>query len=95
MVAAMVPRSLISPLTITLAALGLACMAIGVVYFAVTSAHLPSFIPGHVAVPTHALKNGRIIRTHADTKRGMAALAVAAVVFAAAWFLRFRYEPVD
>src|SRR5437763_1293166 len=68
---AMVPRSLISPLAIALIVGGVLLAAIGAVYLVVAAAHLPGFLPGHVAVPTHALRNGRLIHTHADTKKGI------------------------
>ncbi len=91
----MVPRSLVSPLAIFLVAVGLGVAALGVVYLVVTAAHLPGFLPGHLVVPTRALKNGRFIHTHTESKRGVVALSAAGVVFAGAWFLKFRYEPMD
>jgi hypothetical protein len=91
----MVPRSLISPLSIVLVVVGLLLAVVGVIYLVVNAGHLPGFLPGHLSVPTHALRNGRVIRTHADTKKGLAVLVAAAITFIAAWYLKFRYDPVD
>lgn len=91
----MVPRRLVSPLAILLVAVGLGVTAVGVIYLVVTAAHLPGFLPGRLVVPTHAVKNGRFIHTHTESKRGVVALCAAGLVFSAAWFLKFRYEPMD
>jgi hypothetical protein len=89
----MVPRSLISPLAIGLLVVGVLLAVVGVVYLTTAASHLPSFFPGHLA--PHRLRNGQFIRTHASKKKGIFALFVAVLVFGGAWFLKYRYQPVD
>lgn len=60
--------------TVILAVLGVVLAVVGVIYFADTAGHLPSFFPGHQAGSAHH-----------HTKHGIAALAVALVAFAGAW----------
>lgn len=64
-------RNLIVPAVL----LGLAFLAIAVVYFVEPASSLPSFFPGHEAGSSHH-----------HTKHGIAALAVAAACFVFAWF---------
>ena len=60
--------------TIALVVVGIVCVVVGVVYFAETAAHLPSFFPGHQAGDT---------KHH--TKHGIAAIVVGLIAFAGAW----------
>jgi amino acid permease len=71
----------ISPLTWLLIVVGLAFLAVGVIYLTVTAPNLPSFIPGHVGHVKHARHY---------KKRGVGSLAVAVVAFAGAWWNEFR-----
>jgi amino acid permease len=59
--------------------LGLALVAIAVVYFVTTAHSLPSFFPGHVSASSSEAG-------HHHTKHGIAALVVALALFAFAWF---------
>lgn len=60
--------------TIALVLLGVACVVVGIVYFAETATRLPSFFPGHQAGDT---------KHH--TKHGIAAVVVGLIAFAGAW----------
>lgn len=62
-------------LVIPAAVLGVALIAVAIVYFADTASSLPSFFPGHQSGSTHH-----------HTKHGIAALVVALGLFAFAWF---------
>jgi uncharacterized membrane protein len=62
-------RGLLAGLLFVLAILGLVA---GIMYFSMTAHALPSFLPGHVA-SAHA--------TYKHTKRGIAAIVVAIVLF--------------
>lgn len=62
-------RGLFAGLLFVLAILGVVA---GIMYFSMTAHALPSFLPGHAA-SAHA--------TYKHTKRGIAALVVAAVLF--------------
>ena len=63
------------PLTWLLIAVGLAFVALAIVYFADTAAALPSWLPGH--------QRGS---AHHPTKHGIAAAALAIVSWIGAWF---------
>ena len=60
--------------TALLAVLGVVLVVVGIVYFAESAAHLPSFFPGHQKGSTH---------TH--TKHGLLAVVLALVAFGGAW----------
>jgi NADH:ubiquinone oxidoreductase subunit 5 (subunit L)/multisubunit Na+/H+ antiporter MnhA subunit len=66
-------------LVVPAAILGVALVAIAVVYFAEPAHSLPSFFPGHVSA-SEAEAN------HHHTKHGIAALILALACFAFAWF---------
>ena len=68
-------RSLVIPAVI----LGIVLVVVAIVYFAEPQLSLPSFFPGHSSA-TAAEAN------HHHTKHGIAALVVAAALFAFAWF---------
>jgi Na+/H+ antiporter NhaD/arsenite permease-like protein len=59
--------------------LGVALVAVAIIYFATPEHSLPSFFPGHAAA-TSAEAN------HHHAKHGIAALIVALACFAFAWF---------
>jgi hypothetical protein len=88
-----ISRHLIRPVSIALTAVGTILVAFAVVYLAVRASHLPAFLPGHLA--RRVGKTGHVIRTHAHVKLGVALMLVAIASFAAAWWVAFRYEPVD
>jgi hypothetical protein len=89
----MVPRSFVSPLAIALLVIGVLLAVLGIMYLTVAASHLPSFVPGHLT--PHRLRNGNFIPTHTAKKKGIFALFVAVIVFVGAWFLKYRYQPVD
>jgi hypothetical protein len=60
--------------TVVLAVLGLAFIAVAVVYLTHTAGDLPTFFPGHEAGSSHH-----------HTKHGVAALAVGLIACIAAW----------
>jgi hypothetical protein len=67
---------------------------IGLVYFFVPAAHLPRRWPGHV--PGRPPNRYKVhISTRAYRVRAVIAFFLAAGPVAAAWWLRFRYEPAD
>ena len=68
-------RKLILPAVI----LGIAMIAVAVIYFVQPEHSLPSFFPGHTSA-SGAEPN------HHHTKHGIAALVVAMALFAFAWF---------
>jgi NADH:ubiquinone oxidoreductase subunit 5 (subunit L)/multisubunit Na+/H+ antiporter MnhA subunit len=68
-------RKLVVPAVI----LGVALIAIAVVYFVEPAHSLPSFFPGHVSA-------GEAEANHHHTKHGIAALILALACFAFAWF---------
>jgi hypothetical protein len=68
-------RIQIRPLTWLLIAVGLAFVAIAILYFADTAAALPSWVPGHQAGSAHH-----------HTKHGIAAIGLAIVSWIGAWF---------
>jgi hypothetical protein len=68
-------RKLIIPAVI----LGILLIVVAVVYFAEPQHSLPSFFPGHSSA-------GDPEANHHPTKHGIAALVVAAALFAFAWF---------
>jgi hypothetical protein len=74
----------LSPISWVLIVVGLVFLAVGIIYFTVTAPDLPGFIPGHVDRAVHARHY---------TKRGIAAIAVAAVAFVAAFFFATGKRP--
>ena len=62
----------ISALTVFFLLVGLACVAVALVYLTTKTTDLPSFFPGHVAHTAHAAKY---------TKRGVLGVAAAGVFF--------------
>jgi amino acid permease len=61
------------------ALLGVLLIVVAVVYFSQTAHSLPSFFPGHVSATSAEAH-------HHHTKHGIAALVLALVCFAFAWF---------
>jgi uncharacterized membrane protein HdeD (DUF308 family) len=61
-------------LTVLLGVLGIACVVVGIVYFAEPAHSLPSFFPGHTA---HGTKS--------RTKHGIAAVVVGVLFLIGAW----------
>lgn len=61
-------------MTVLLAVIGLALIAVAIIYFTTTSGQLPSFIPGRLA---H--------NTHHHTKRAILALVLGVIVLIGAW----------
>ena len=59
--------------------LGIALIAVAVIYFVEPAHSLPSFFPGHVSASSSEA-------AHHHTKHGIAALVVALACFAFAWF---------
>jgi hypothetical protein len=70
-----VKRLRVRPLTWLLIAIGLAFVALAIVYFADSAAALPAWLPGH--------QRGS---THHHTKHGIACVALAIVTWIGAWF---------
>jgi cell division protein FtsX len=60
--------------TILLAVIGVALVAVSIVYFTSSAGHLPSFFPGHKQASGHK-----------HTKHAIAALVVALIAFGGAW----------
>ena len=58
------------------AILGIALVAIGVIYIALNEHDIPSFFPGHVSHPA----------SHHHVKHGIAAILLGLACFAFAWF---------
>jgi hypothetical protein len=83
-----------TPLALALVFAGVLFSVIGLVYLTITAPHLPAFIPGHVTLPHHPLRNGRVLHGRAYWKRGVLALALAGGAFAGAWFI-VRYDPAN
>jgi predicted membrane channel-forming protein YqfA (hemolysin III family) len=73
----------LSPISWVLIVVGVVFLALGIIYFAFTAPDLPSFVPGHVDKAAHARH---------FTKRGIAAIVVAVIAFAAA-FLTMSKRP--
>ena len=69
-------RRILVPLAIVL---GIALIAIGIVYFAEPAHSLPSFFPGHVSGSSSEA-------AHHHVKHGIAAVLVGLACFAFAWF---------
>jgi hypothetical protein len=86
-------RSMIKPLAIALAVVGTLLLVLAIIYITMKASHLPSFIPGHL--PERVTKKGHTIETHTLAKRGIVLILAAVAVFAATWWLAFRYEPAD
>ena len=86
-------RSMVKGVAIALTVVGALFLLMAIVYLTTKASSLPSFVPGHLA--ERVTKGGRVIHTHALTKRGVALLLAAIAVFGASWWLAFRYEPAD
>jgi drug/metabolite transporter (DMT)-like permease len=69
-------------LSVLIALVGVAFLAVGVIYFADSASSLPSFFPGHETVTT----------SHHHTKHGVAAVIVGLVLLAAAWISTGKKE---
>ncbi|HXY91306.1 MAG TPA: hypothetical protein VEP49_02425 [Acidimicrobiia bacterium] len=91
----MLTRTQANAIAIALLVIGGIALVFALVYSTIRAGDLPTFFPGHVSVPTHALRNGRVIHTHTDTKRALVLLLVGAALLGGAWYVRFGYEPVD
>jgi hypothetical protein len=89
----MLTRSLVRPVTIVLTVAGVILLALAVLYLSTKASALPSFIPGHL--PRRIGKTGHVIPTHAHTKLGLVLLVGSVIALAGAWWVAFRYEPVD
>jgi uncharacterized membrane protein HdeD (DUF308 family) len=63
--------------------LGIALIAVGIVYFVEPAPALPSFFPGHQTPPPDTGVTGP---THHHTKHGIAAILLGLACFAFAWF---------
>ncbi|HEV7525365.1 MAG TPA: hypothetical protein VGP92_10385 [Acidimicrobiia bacterium] len=88
----MLLRSWINPLCIALCVIAAVFVVIGLVYFFVPPTHLPSFLPGHI----HGAKRYKVHHvSHPGRKRALLAMIPAALPLAGAWWLRFRYSPLD
>jgi Na+/H+ antiporter NhaD/arsenite permease-like protein len=68
-------RKLIIPAVV----LGIVLIAVAIIYFVTPEHSLPSFFPGHSSATSAEA-------SHHHTKHGIAALVVAMVCFAFAWF---------
>jgi hypothetical protein len=86
-------RSMVKGIAIALTVLGVLLLITAIVYMTTKASSLPSFVPGHLA--ERVTKGGRVIHTHALTKRGFVLLLAAIAVFGASWWVAFRYEPAD
>jgi hypothetical protein len=87
-------RSWINPLCIALCVIAAGFFLLGIVYFFLPASHLPSFVPGHL----HATVVTRYKVHHASHpahKSALIIMAPAALPLAAAWWLRFRFYPLD
>ena len=88
----MLLRSWVNPLCIALCAVAAVFILLGIVYFFVPATHLPSFLPGHL----HTVKRYKVHQvSHPARKRALLVMLPAALPLAAAWWLRFRYDPLD
>lgn len=72
------PKSGIKPLAIILVVIGVLLLVVGIIYLTVAAPNLPGFIPGK---PSYTPKHARHY-----TKRGIAALILAAIAFIGAWY---------
>jgi hypothetical protein len=89
-----IPRTWIVPLCIGLCVLAGILVLIGLLYFFLPAAHLPSWLPGHVpGRPPNRYKVHIVSRSY--RVRAVLAFFLASGPLAAAWWLRFRYEPPD
>jgi hypothetical protein len=75
----------ISPISWVLIVIGLLLIVVGVIYLTTGPLDLPSFIPGAV---DHAKKNLKYDKKY--TKRGIAALVVAALAFVGVYYKDLR-----
>ena len=82
----------LTPIALALVVAGLLFSLIGLMYLTITAPHLPGFIPGHVTLPRHPLRNGRVLHARAYWKRGVLALVLAGAAFGGAWYV-MRYDP--
>jgi len=85
-------RRWINPLCIALCAVAAVFIVLGIVYFFVPASHLPSFLGTHA----HGMKRYKVHHpSHPSRKRALLVMLPAAIPLAAAWWLRFRYDPLD
>jgi hypothetical protein len=89
-----VPRTWINPLCVGLCVLAGILALVGLTYFLVPAHHLPTWMPGHVL--THPPNRFKVHTTASRYRvRALVAFFLAAGPLAAAWWLRYRYEPPD
>ena len=72
----------LSPLSWLLIVVGVIFLVVGIINLTTTAPNLPGFIPGHVTHVKHARKY---------SKRGIAAVLVAAAAFFGVWYNDFRH----
>jgi len=85
-------RRWINPLCIALCVVAALFLLLGLVYFFVPATHLPSFLPG----AHHGVKRYKVHHAaHPGRKRALLVMLPAALPLAAAWWLKFRYDPLD
>ena len=71
-------KSGVKPLAIILVVIGVLLLVVGIIYLTVSAPNLPGFIPGK---PSYKVAHARHY-----TKRGIAALILAAIAFIGAWY---------
>lgn len=79
----MAGRSKIKPLAVVLVVIGVLLLIVGILYLTLTTPHLPFFLPGK---PSDALIHNKHFKARHYTKRGIAALILAAIAFIGAWY---------
>jgi hypothetical protein len=97
----------VQPVAIVLAVLALVFLVVGILYLTQTTNNLPSFMPGrpsarqlHLAICNSGKTNRPCFTPRHYTKRGIAAIGIAAVLLVAAWYTsglrkRSRVDSVD
>jgi amino acid permease len=83
------PQKRIPVIVLLIVAVALAVL--GVVYLTTPAAHLPTWLPGHLA--THTQRNGHVVHPSAHVGRGVALLGAAVIVVAITWWYAYRYNP--
>jgi hypothetical protein len=65
-------------------------IGLGVVYLVTPAAHLPTWMPGHIAA--HTLRNGHVVHPSAHVGRGITLVVVGVIIAVIAWWYAYRYN---
>jgi len=87
----MLPRHLVRPVAITLAAIAAVLAVVAIVYLTTKASQLPGFMPGHIA--KRVGKKGHVLPTHTHAKLGVVLFLAAIGAAVGAWWVAFRYRP--